>query len=38
MVMVYDGLETTHTAPGVRGRRKMERKGGGRHTGHVIYI
>lgn len=36
--MAYDGLGTTLTASGVRGRRKMERKGGGRHTGHVVYI
>lgn len=38
MVKACDGLGTTHTTPGVRGRKKMERKGGGRHTGHLVYI
>lgn len=35
--MACDGLKTTHTAAGVKGR-KIERKGGGRHTGHLVYI
>lgn len=38
MVKACDGVGTTHTAPGLRGRTKMEGKGGGRHTGHLVYI
>jgi len=38
MVMACDGLGTTHRSPGMRGRNKMETKGGGRHTGHLVYF